>query len=219
MAQFHSERIKAALSYNLFIQLNQSRSALDSAIKYETKALEIYRDVVAAAGDFYRTDLDVSISETGHWIEELASLESALAELKRTPAPGTVPMPALDCRDVTDHEPPIVQHEPLTNVKSGKPVKIQATITDPSGVKWARVLYRGMTQFQDYQVVEMSCEGNTFSATIPAAKLDEVTEYNDQTGAKWDFMYLIEVMDMKKNGCILPDFEQTAPYVFVRLPH
>jgi hypothetical protein len=86
-------------------------------------------------------------------------------------------------------------------------------------VKWARVLYRGVTQFQDYKVVEMLPHGDAFTAVIPAEMLDEVTEYNPETGALWDFMYLIEAMDNNKNGCITPDFEETDPYVFVRLPH
>ena len=34
---------------------------------------------------------------------------------------------------------------------------------------------------------------------------------------KYDFMYLIEVMDNKGNGAIYPDMDKEAPYVIVRL--
>ncbi len=35
--------------------------------------------------------------------------------------------------------------------------------------------------------------------------------------AKWDFMYLFEVMDNKGNGKIYPDLEKEAPYIVVKL--
>jgi hypothetical protein len=35
--------------------------------------------------------------------------------------------------------------------------------------------------------------------------------------AKWDFMYLIEVMDNKGNGKIYPELEKETPYVVVKL--
>ncbi len=219
IAQFHSERIPAALAYQIYLQNGHSRAALDAAIAAEERALSAYREAVAAAGNFYRTDLDVSVSDTGHWRDELALLEKALVELKQQPATGTAPMPALDFRDAADGEPPVVQHAAIASAKPSQPIVIEATITDASDVKWARVRYRGQTQFQNYQTIEMTRSGDRFTAIIPAAKFDEVTEFLPATGAKWDFMYLIETMDTKRNGAIWPDFEQTTPYVFVSLPH
>ena len=35
--------------------------------------------------------------------------------------------------------------------------------------------------------------------------------------ARWDFMYLIEVMDRAGNGTIWPDPNKRTPYVVVRL--
>ena len=219
MAKFHSERIPAALAYQIYLKTGRSRAALDAAVAAEERALAAYRKAVVAAGDSYRTDLDLSVSDTGHWRDELALLETALADLKQLPAAGMAPMPALDFRDAVDREPPSVQHVPVVSAMPGQPVVIKASIKDSSGVKWARVLYRGQTQFQNYQMVEMTRDGDVFTAIIPAAKVNEVTEFEPETGAKWDFMYLIEIMDTKKNGRIWPDFEQSTPYVFVPLPH
>jgi hypothetical protein len=219
MAEFHAARIPAALAYNLYLQQGQSRDALDRAIALDAQAIEVYRGAAAAAGDYYRTDLDLSTSDTGHWRDELALLEKAHAELKALPATGTAACPSLDYRDATDRTAPIVKSTPVLKALPHQPIEISARIIDPSGVKWARVLYRGLTQFQNYQTVEMIRDGDKFTATIPAAKVDEVTEFAAETGAKWDLMYLIEAMDTKKNGRIWPDFEETAPYVFVTLPH
>ena len=35
--------------------------------------------------------------------------------------------------------------------------------------------------------------------------------------SKWDFMYLIEVMDRHGNGKIYPDLNKEMPYVVVKL--
>jgi len=219
MARFHAERIKAAIAYQMYLKLDKSSAALDLAISYEEQALQQYRKVVATVGNVYRTDLNFSVSDAGHWTGELALLEKAFEQLKNSEVKNKTIAPAIDFRNATDREAPKVVHTPIKIVEPGNKVTITANITDISGVKTARVLYRGLTQFQDYKIQEMKADGNVFTAEISAENIDFVTEYNKETGALWDFMYLIEVIDNKGNGRIYPDFETTAPYIIVNLPH
>ena len=219
MARFHAERIKAAIAYQMYLKLDRSQAALDTTIYYEGRALEQYRNVVATVGDMYRTDLNFTVSDAGHWQDELELLEKAFKQLKISEVSNHIIPPAIEFRDDTDREAPHVIHESVKGAVSGKSIVINARITDDSGVKSARVLYRGLTQFQDYQVMDMVADGEKYQAVIPAYKVDEVTEYDDETGALWDFMYLIEVIDNNGNGGIFPDFETTDPYVVVDLPH
>ncbi len=128
-----------------------------------------------------------------------------------------------------DNEPPVLTHTPITNTPAHNPLTITADVRDPSGVKWVRLRYRGVTQFQDYQSVEMHPTGkkNEYQVVIPREQIDLVTGYfASSPGAilqtasvqpKWDFMYLFEVMDNKDNGKIYPDLESQTPYVIVRL--
>jgi len=77
-----------------------------------------------------------------------------------------------------------------------------------SPVKQLRLRYRNVTQFEDYKSLDMTPGDNgSYSATVPG----------DQIGPKYDFMYLIEVMDNNGNGAIYPDMETETPYVIVRL--
>ena len=46
-----------------------------------------------------------------------------------------------------------------------------------------------------------------YAATVPGGYVP----------ARWDFMYLIEVMDQAGNGTIHPDLEKQTPYVVVKL--
>jgi hypothetical protein len=84
-------------------------------------------------------------------------------------------------------------------------------VRDPSGVKWVRVLYRGVNQHFDYKTLPMQPTGkpNEYAATIPGEDLP----------AKWDFQYFFEVMDTQGNGKIYPDLEKETPYVVVKLQH
>ena len=108
-----------------------------------------------------------------------------------------------------DDKAPQVRHEPVTSAQAGKPLTVTATVTDPAGVKWVRLRYRNVTQFEDYKSLEMTPTGakGRYSATVPGKDIV----------SKYDFMYLIEVMDNKANGTIYPDLDKEAPYIVVKL--
>src|SRR5208337_2627763 len=80
LALFHSRRIPAAVSYRLFERTKDLR-ALDDAIAAERSAVEAWRQLVAATGDFYAEDLMMGVREAslcGHWKNELAALEAGV---------------------------------------------------------------------------------------------------------------------------------------------
>ncbi len=108
-----------------------------------------------------------------------------------------------------DINPPLLSHKPIRSASALKPLKITARVKDPSGVKWVRLLYRNVTQFQDYKTLAMNKTGkkNQYEAVVPGKNI--VPE--------WDFMYLFEVMDKKGNGKIYPDMEKETPYIVVKL--
>lgn len=108
-----------------------------------------------------------------------------------------------------DNKAPQVKHEHVTRAPAGKPLTITAQVSDAAGVKWVRLRYRSVTQFQDYKTLEMTASGagDEYKAVVPGQDID----------AKWDFMYLIEVMDNNGNGAIYPDMEKETPYVVVKL--
>ncbi len=108
-----------------------------------------------------------------------------------------------------DDEPPRLRHKRLNSAVAGQPITITADVHDASGVKWVRLLYRGVTQFQDYNTIQMVNTGkkDEYKAVVPGEDVE----------AKWDFMYLIEVMDKNGNGKIYPDLEHETPYIVVKL--
>lgn len=102
-------------------------------------------------------------------------------------------MPAAGAEDpivmtiTSDDQPPQVNLERVQAPKPGKSVDVTAKVWDPSGVKWVRLRYRHVTQFEDYKTGEMQYDPQTglWSATIPGAFVV----------SQWDPMYFVEAMD------------------------
>jgi hypothetical protein len=108
-----------------------------------------------------------------------------------------------------DDEPPRVRHKHISSAEAGNPITVTADVRDAGGIKWVRLLYRSVTQYQDYKTLQMvkTDKKDEYKAVVPGEDVE----------AKWDFMYLIEVMDENGNGKIYPDLEYETPYVVVKL--
>ena len=217
LAQYHAQRIPAAVSYRLF-ERTQDPDRLDDAISGERHAIEAWRQLVAAAGDVYTDDLMMGVRGAGlcgHWKDELAALErglSALEQRRRELPPAAQAKSAPRYASLAgdgDNQPPDVTHRPVTTAPVGQPLTITAQVRDPSGVKWVRLRYRNVNQHEDYRTLSMLPAGDPdrYLAVVPA----------EHVVPDWDLMYLIEVMDNRGNGQIYPDFNRETPYIVVRL--
>jgi hypothetical protein len=217
LALFHSRRIPAAVHYRLF-ERTQDVKALDEAIAEERQAIEAWRQLVSDSDDFYTDDLKFGVRSAGlcgHWRDELALLKKGLAALerKRREFHPTGPIRAAPrysvARAAGDHDPPTVVHQPVMTAPADKPLTISAIVSDPSGIKWVRLRYRSVNQYEEYRTLPMLATGekDRYQAVIPA----------EHIVSKWDLMYFIEVMDNRGNGKIYPDMERETPYVVVRL--
>jgi hypothetical protein len=224
LATYHSRRIPAAVSYCLF-QQTKDAATLDAAISYEQKAIDAWKQVVAAAGDVYADNLlmglqgggndGVKTDLTGHWKTELVALEKGLDVLKEQrksfsgnnsvkPAVAYKPASSGDYASLFK-----VDHQHITSLPVGKPLTVCVKIGNESAIKWVRLRYRSVNQRLDYQMLPMveTGEKGVYQATVPA----------DQITPKWDFMYFIEMMDTNGKGAIYPDLSKETPYIVVKL--
>ena len=215
LALFHSRRIPAAVSFRLF-ERTKDPKALDDAIAYERSAIDAWRQLVTAAGDFYAEDLMMGVrgaSLCGHWKDELAALEKGFGALERQrrdfketgqarPAPRYQP-----AATTAGGHALLVIHHPVTSAPAGQPLTITAEVRASGGVKWVRLRYRSVNQHLDYQTLPLLPTGakDQFQAVIPT----------EQIAPTWDLMYFIEAMDQQGNGTIHPDLNKETPYVIV----
>jgi hypothetical protein len=108
-----------------------------------------------------------------------------------------------------DDTPPLLSHTPVRTAEPLQPLRIVAQVSDPSGIKWIRLRYRGMSQHQDFHTLAMLPTGRPkeYQAVIPGEDVDP----------HFDLMYFFEVMDNAGNGKIYPDLEKETPYVIVKI--
>jgi hypothetical protein len=211
LARYHSWRLRGAVSYNLYKESGDLNS-FDEAIVNEKHAVEAWTEIVAAAGNVYNENLSFGVHAVGfsrHWKEELQLLQRDFEQLqaereKATPREGAKRV-RLPMRGVENGLS--VKLEPVAPAEVGNALKISVRISAPAEIKWARLRYRHLTQYEDYQTVPMTINVITglHSAQIPASFIDP----------KWDLMYFIEVVDMKGSGRMFPDLETETPYVVV----
>jgi hypothetical protein len=212
LARYYAARLPAAVAYNLYKESGDTAS-FDEAIAGEKRAVQAWREIVAAAGDVYNDRLPFGARAVGfrqHWREELALLEQDFEQLtaeraKAAPRTGAKPVPAA-VRD-PNLKPPAVTLEPAQTAEPGRDLRIVARAASPAAVKWMRLRYRHISQYEDYQTAEMAFDSKTgvYAAAIPAAFIDP----------KWDLMYFVEAVGKDGAGRMYPDLEREMPYVIV----
>jgi hypothetical protein len=224
LALYHSRRIPAAVYYCIYKRTGTA-AALDSAIVHERNAIAAWRQIVTAAGDVYAPNLKfgldrvtfegITVELSGHWKDELDSLEKDLDRLEKELAATKTSQPL---QLVSTYQPAAaadngkyftVIHKPVLTAPVGKPIKISVKVTAPADVKWVRIRFRSVNQYLDYTMLPMQTAGakDTYEVTIPAEKIDP----------KWNLMYLIEMMDNKNRGFIFPDLNKQTPYIVTSL--
>ena len=150
----------------------------------------------------------MTVGFSRHWKEEYQLLQRDFERLqaerqKASPKSGSV---HLTLRTVAG-APPNVRLVPVPAAVPARDCEINASVTAPAGIKWVRLRYRHLTQFEDYQTAEMALDAKTgqYTGRIPAAFIDP----------KWDLMYFVEAVSKDGTGRMYPDLESEAPYVVV----
>jgi hypothetical protein len=211
LARYYSWRLQAAVAYNVYKESGQLQS-FDSALDSEKRAIQAWSDIVDAAANVYNDKLPFGAPGyfPRHWKEELQQLRADFERLvatrptaPRAGAPSTpVKTPAFTA------EPPVARLSSGDAARPGEDFVVSANITSPAKVKWVRLRYRHLTQYEDYQTTDMtpdSGSANAYKGRIPSSFID----------AKWDLMYFVEVMDTNGRGRMYPDLEKETPYVVV----
>ncbi len=206
LAKYYAARLPAAVSYNIYRE-NGDLAAFDRAIRQEVDAVSAWAGTVKAAGDVYSKDLAFGVHRVGfprHWSEELQKLQLGLEQL-RAQRKEARPAPAPEAHNETP--PPRVRLEAPGAARPGQDLRVAARVEGAPDVASMRLRYRHLTQFDDYETVEMLPEKQSglYVARIPGAFITP----------EWDLMYFVEAINKNGNGRNYPDLDSGAPYVVV----
>jgi hypothetical protein len=214
LSRYYSWRLLAAVAYNLYKESGDLQS-FDTALDHEKRAIQAWSDIVDAASTVYNDQLPFGAPGyfPRHWKEELLQLQK---DFERLAAARQTATAKPDVRSTPVTLPPLTTQPPLAGLSNsdvagpGHDFEVSATITSGSNVKWVRLRYRHLTQFEDYRTAAMTPDPGstrTFKGRIPASFIDP----------GWDLMYFVEVMDANGRGRMYPDLERETPYVVVRV--
>jgi len=163
----------------------------------------------------YTSDLMMGVRVAdlcGHWRDELQALEKGLTELenKKQAALGTATQQAPVYKPATlaDNHPLFRwQHVPVKKLVDGQPITIKVNVSSAPGMQWVNLRYRSVNQEEEWKSLPMTLgkEKNVYEATIAA----------DMINKRFDWMYLVEVMNNKQQGAIFPDVNKETPYWIV----
>jgi hypothetical protein len=210
LARYYASRLQAAVAYNLYKEAGDLQS-FDTALEHEKNAIRAWSDIVETAASIYNDTLPFGAPGyfPRHWKEELQRLRTDYDRLAATRGAATatpnarrvaLTPPALDA------EPPAATLSGAGTARPGQAFVVTATVRSP--VKWVRLRYRHLTQYEDYQTAEMTAlpgKAGTYQGEIPASFIDPSR----------DLMYFVEVMGTNGRGRMYPDLEKETPYVVV----
>jgi hypothetical protein len=211
LARYYSWRLQAAVAYNLYKESGDLQ-AFDNALDKEKRAIEAWRAIVDAAAGVYNDKLPFGAPGhfPRHWREELqrlnADYESLVVARKTAPAKPDARTVA-STRLPPDGLPPLAILSSAETARPGEDVDVTAKVTSSARVKWVRLRYRHLTQYEDYQTADMTFDPETgrYKGRIFGTFVDP----------KWDLIYFVEVMDAEGRGRMYPDLEKETPYIVV----
>lgn len=212
LARYYSSRLQAAVAYNVYKETGDLQS-FDTALAREKAAIGSWSDIVDAAANIYNEKLPFGAPGyfPRHWKEELQKLRADYDRLagERAAATATPNARHIELTPAAlDAEPVDATLSSADSAPRGQDFVVTATVRPASEVKWVRLRYRHLTQYEDYQTAEMTAvpgKAGSYQGNIPGSFID----------AQWDLMYFVEVMGANGRGRMYPDLEKTTPYVVV----
>ena len=213
LARYHAARMEAAVWYNVYLQ-TKDHFALEQALADESQAIGHWKTLIESAGDVYPETLKFGVHRVGfswHWKEELAKLEEGLEKLRKLSSENRLDADTRQrllwaARLSAAPSLPIHVDHP-TSATPGQDLTVTATVETESPLGAVRLRYRHLTQFEDYETIEMTLDPmiGKYTGTIPGSFI--VPE--------WDLIYFVEALPKNGNGRMAPDLEQEMPYVIV----
>ena len=213
LARYHASRMKAAVWYNIYLQ-SKDQFALGRCIAGESQAIDHWKRIIESASDVYPETLAFGVHRVGfswHWKEELTKLEEGLEELREMPSEASL---NADVRQRIVRQEVSSLADTLSidvarvpSATPGQDLAITATAEAASGLQSIELRYRHLTQFEDYETVDMMLAPTSgkYTATIPGSFVTP----------EWDLMYFVAAVAKNGEGRMAPDMEQEMPYVIV----
>lgn len=216
LGRFFAGKFRAAVQYALFLRTGAPEHIAD-AVDLLEKAHAAYAGIVDVAAGVYRDDLAFgsSLSERGHWSQNLAAMADDLHALRvERDRAGEETSPKSSGKGLVSREnrPSLdgVSLDVPEKFERGAPLDVRLVgRPDVLGqVTGVTLHFRLVDQSQEWRETEMSRDGKEFTASLPA----------DFTAASFPVMCFAEARIHGEAPVLLPGFEPdlaNQPYVVI----
>ncbi|HEY3835251.1 MAG TPA: hypothetical protein VGL72_01705 [Bryobacteraceae bacterium] len=210
LAQFYAAKLRAGVAFEMY-RLTGEPQAHDEALAQYRKARSAWAAMAERARAVYVPDL--SYGETpvrrGHWIDRLPAIDQDLAALEKAhfnvgenAGKAFAEIDARQSRPVFD-----CAHTPPRGFQPGKPVTLSLSVNGQPPAA-ARLFYRKVNQAERWKSIDMTREGRSFQAGIPAA----------YTRSPFALEYYFELRQSPVSASLYPGFNElftNQPYILL----
>lgn len=177
LGRFFAGKLRAGEGYERYRSTGDTGS-LSSAVEAHRSARDAWAHAVAAADGVYVPDLTYGPQPwlRGTWEDRLPAIDADLRALEGLveglglDLPTTAPVAAVD-PTAGPSQPVGLSHRPPDGFEPGRDLPISLEVAGPPAIAVA-LRYRHLDQSQAYRELDMTREGDRFTASIPGAYAD-----------------------------------------------
>jgi hypothetical protein len=178
LGRFFAAKFRAGVLYTIH-ERTQDRRALDEALTKYREARRSWASVAERAR-VYAADVSASdkISERGQWADRLPAIDEDIDRMmQRTASASTAPSDSSSAaiayvlrRPMRPSAP--CTHTPPAGFTPGAPLSLTLNVSGGRAMTTVQCFYRHVNQAERFQRIDMTRDGATYRATIPATYTD-----------------------------------------------
>jgi hypothetical protein len=210
LGRFFADKFRAGIYFSLF-ERTSNRAAFDAALKSYRAAREAWAALARRAEGVYVNNITFGPDRQlhGHWSDRLATIDQNISDLEAygsrpiaipAGAPSAERMQQITRAVVVPSDRPLISsksYSPMDWLRPDKPLVVKFSIeirSEKASDCTVRLHYRHVNQAENYQVMEMTRNGDEYQATIPAS----------YTQSPFPIQYYFEVRDGAAHAWLEP---------------
>ena len=226
LGRFFAEKLRAGVLFALHERARDRRPLREAVFAYR-RAREAWVELATQGAGVYVPDITFGLDPhlRGHWQDRLPAIDQDLADMERQLEPAANSTSSHRVNDQPDLNRCLriilnrprrstipAKHTPSARFQPGQPLMIRLAL--PPGPAHGRslsvrLLYRRVSQAEEFRVAVMSAQSGTFEGVIPA----------DYTDSPFPIQYYFELRDGKGQAWLHPGLGPALdqqPYYVVR---
>lgn len=217
LGRFFGAKFRAGVLFGIF-QQSGDRTSLELSAKTYHRARNLWIEVAELAKDVYKHDITYGDPDyiRGHWLDRLPAIDQDIDFMRNilsqtrasdSARPENVRLAVQEALGRPKRTFVKCLHMQPKHFEAGKPLSLELTVE--RGVESVRMYFRHVNQAERFKSVEMSQNGKSFRAAIPAGYTDTL----------YPLQYYFELRDNPANAWLYPGLTTKLtqePYYIVR---